>query len=47
MPKGWPHIESKANAERRRKQRHAPRLHILAGEERKERVTCLTWSEPC
>ena len=40
MPKGL-HVENKTNAEREKKQRHAPKRHILAVERREENLVTL------
>jgi hypothetical protein len=44
MPKGWPHIESKTNAERGRKQRHAPKGSTFWQEWREKNFVPCCWS---
>jgi hypothetical protein len=44
MLKGWLHVENKTNTEREKKQRHAPRRHILAVERRGENFIALVHS---
>jgi hypothetical protein len=41
MPKGWLYVENKTNAERERKQKQAPRRHIIAVERREKNFVTL------